>query len=1093
MKNLLIAACAIFIGTCNIYSQSPADTIDPLYRSRTLGKNAEMLILLNKAGLGQNRYIYDYNGSTSEVSRKFYDGTSNSTGTVDVVLYGDMAVATGDFNGDNADDVVTAWECANNAIYLSIPKINQENFSWTENNDTLISGVLKHVPISYNEPLLKTLRLASGYFSFSEKKSFVLSYFGVDNKMHIKLFETDSLFRIKELAEAVDTLLRPYSFDITVGDFDGDGLDEIAYLNPYLTKHSIKSKNLINSVNLDIYSKFKVFKFQPGVKRLSNNLNVEIIDKSNFSFESLFFNPSEFSIKLNSLSMSAGKTEPEGADRVFYGLAYSYSYVGSSSYESKNDSHIGINTLSVEGLKGIGNHAPNITIVPQNTASSSRFYLKCADLNGDMVDEIVCSTMSSLNGFELDSDLSFKSLFSIKLKNPYDGSGYYFRSDLLAIADLDADTSSAQKWFFPEIVLLADENGNSYYEFNIYKPVIDFSTNAHKITGITPHRCLEQFTVKTSNYSGFYVALGDFDGDGIYLEKPAHHAKRSVILPTVVLNAPPTHFDILKDKGTLDLNKIYPVDAKNKRFSAFYKNTQSSSYRTSTELRQGLGESASVGYKYGFFSSNFKAKFENISERKNESASTVLLSSGTESFADDHVYGLNVDYHLFEYPVIYKKKKIGKYLVTCPVYARKNNWYVARNLNPGIYWPEHEIENLLSYPDYETLDDIPDIMLDDQLNKQGYSSGGVEVNGKSAYTWTFVKSQSAGSTMSKFQDFKLSYGAQLKAFGWTAGISGDYSKSKMTSHKTIITDSLKIDCKFDEIDASKGDLGYIITPFVYWSSSGSLVLDYGVKLTGADWAKNYGKPDPAFIMSNKYDQIKTGADPGSKRLLTSDIVYYPFDAMPGDTITVFATVRNFSLVNTDKAVKVKFYLGDPDIAGSTLIKSVEYGEGPVDFGPIAARKYKSLSFTWKTPKVIPVDKSWLFAVIDTSKNEIHHDNNKAFIRLFTDKFPGNGEWKDRTDDLTGTPEFLLFNKLEIYYYPNPVKDKATIMFNQDKNKDIVFSLYNFLGQKLQEKLLDNCNSGWNTFPLDVSGYKPGLYYFTLRSNDFKITRKIMVE
>ena len=111
---------------------------------------------------------------------------------------------------------------------------------------------------------------------------------------------------------------------------------------------------------------------------------------------------------------------------------------------------------------------------------------------------------------------------------------------------------------------------------------------------------------------------------------------------------------------------------------------------------------------------------------------------------------------------------------------------------------------------------------------------------------------------------------------------------------------------FDKIDKNIGEVEYTLQPYVYWSKNGALVIDYNVDLTGQWWEENYGqKPDPAFIMPFRYGPEKGNTyEYESKRILTSDIRYFPFDPLPGDTITILTAVRNFSLKDMVRNLKV---------------------------------------------------------------------------------------------------------------------------------------------------------------------------------------------
>ncbi|MCK7529224.1 MAG: hypothetical protein MZV64_72550 [Ignavibacteriales bacterium] len=87
------------------------------------------------------------------------------------------------------------------------------------------------------------------------------------------------------------------------------------------------------------------------------------------------------------------------------------------------------------------------------------------------------------------------------------------------------------------------------------------------------------------------------------------------------------------------------------------------------------------------------------------------------------------------------------------------------------------------------------------------------------------------------------------------------------------------------------------------------------------WQEKYGNnPDPTFVLPWLLDPEKGFAlgDP-DKRFQTKDITFLPRKPVPGDTLTISARVRNFSLKSTSTPVSVKFYLDDPDSGGTAMI------------------------------------------------------------------------------------------------------------------------------------------------------------------------------
>ena len=75
-------------------------------------------------------------------------------------------------------------------------------------------------------------------------------------------------------------------------------------------------------------------------------------------------------------------------------------------------------------------------------------------------------------------------------------------------------------------------------------------------------------------------------------------------------------------------------------------------------------------------------------------------------------------------------------------------------------------------------------------------------------------------------------------------------------------------------------------------------------------------------------------------------------------------------------------------------------------------------------------------------------------------------------------------------YPNPVNDQSKIQFITGEPKDVVFSVFNYLGDKIYEQIIA-ANRGVNDIFINVDNYPNGMYLYSM-NNGKKIISKRMV-
>ena len=77
-------------------------------------------------------------------------------------------------------------------------------------------------------------------------------------------------------------------------------------------------------------------------------------------------------------------------------------------------------------------------------------------------------------------------------------------------------------------------------------------------------------------------------------------------------------------------------------------------------------------------------------------------------------------------------------------------------------------------------------------------------------------------------------------------------------------------------------------------------------------------------------------------------------------------------------------------------------------------------------------------------------------------------------------------------YPNPFNPTTTISFYLPKKGNVKIVIYNLLGQKVHTLLNNQMNSGLQTITWDASNFAGGVYYYTLISDKYKSTKKMLL-
>jgi hypothetical protein len=1040
------------------------DTIDPFLGNHVFKNSAELLFQVSTPSGKQSRSIYDFSNNT--MIRKI---RHNYEDEYKIPNNGNTDVITGDFDGDYADEIISAWECSNHSIAISVPEINKDSLTWTNQKFTILNSVLFYNKNNVDLAVVNNqIRLVAGDFDADPSKEFLLSYKGSDDKVHIVLYNTDNLLNLEKTTETTIDASNPYfRYDIAAGDFDGDGLDELVFMN--LDYLSLKSK----------YFKLVATVFVYDYDLINKAFDIKL--KKSISCKD--FNRICGWEQITGIALATGEFNGDGREEVICNyentdVLYPNCYPNlipphpDETTKSYRLSYF-IIEKSLTDIKVYNNTNEYIIGILTNSQTCSNWCVQkypcvvsvaAGDLNNDGIDEIASYSGTNISVLGVDKKNQFYKIDSFPI-----GTKYNFQShNIIAVADIDNDISNRGRWF-PEIIFI--DFVSDMARIGVYRPIIN---NLDSITGIEGPVDFISLNLSVNGITSCALALGDFDGDGLRLGEPTKRVS-DVFVPVMIMNAPPTHFDIINN-STLDINKLYHNSLHLDPYTQIMDFSSANSFVT--KLKYDWNLSASIKSELNsYFSKNIVSNYKGTYSLVKPAVDISVLNN-EKAVKEDKYYGLNTRFYLFEYPVFSKRKEIGSFLFVLPTMASPT-WSSYKTMDMNTISPGHQYDNLLSYPSSINFNEENNI----------YTSGEQPIGISPINVHTITSSDIFNSIIINSNNISYSLdGSSHTAMPWSGGFKHEFDTSFISSHEFKVSSNFLVNIQYAHIGEDYEGEGYSLSPYHYWSKTGVLMFDYEVNIPDEGlWHDVYGlKRDPAFILPYRFDPEKGKTlKHESLRTYTSDIRYFPFDAVPGDTITILATVRNFCLNHNAENIKVHFYLGDPDNGGE-LISSVDNGKSELTYEQITPRNFETHSFRWKTPDNIP-DNPWIFAVVEPDiEGEIRTDNNKGWIPLFgSEKFPAffptTIEENKTTDDI------------EISNFPNPAHMETTIRVKLKENRIGTLNIYNSLGQKIEKRNIIKEGIGFQYISINVSAYKPGVYYFQLTDGINSATTKMMVE
>ena len=421
----------------------------------------------------------------------------------------------------------------------------------------------------------------------------------------------------------------------------------------------------------------------------------------------------------------------------------------------------------------------------------------------------------------------------------------------------------------------------------------------------------------------------------------------SSLEPSVILNSPPTHFDVL-DGEAYDPNVCYAGNQGDCAFDSEYQRVSSTSTEVTTESSEDWGVSATVNADADFGVAQVGLEVrssygENFTE-VNGSSESQTVQVNVKARNTDKIYVFRRAYDTLEYPLYQPgaTEPDGFLLATTP-HTLSQRWIDSSSPTALDLRVNHQPGHILSYPEDLSEDENPFISPTLGANDEILSTFGrdeFEISDSSDYSYALtrgrVDSDGASSTKTWSVGATISGGGGLGALvSVSAEVSGDYTNSSISNVSTEIGDETSLIATMGAIDESFGETAYTVKPFAYWTDEAALVLDYAVEPSTSPpgqpktwWQQQYGVwPDLTLNLPRLLDyEEQAGISSDAARFISPGVFVLQGDcaspstlteeyAHPGAPLCLAAQVENYSLRDATTSTRVNFYDADPDLGG----------------------------------------------------------------------------------------------------------------------------------------------------------------------------------
>lgn len=962
---------------------------NPLIGVKTLISENEISMLWGEGDSGISAIESIYEIDNNGINLEHLTGQSGITGN------GHLSIATGDFNGDGNETFIAAWEIENEnnepVLHYYFPTdMNGSSLSWNNVNEWGVANLYAEEGAGKT---FRQMKLVTGDFDGDLKDEFVMSFHNGLGKLRLLYFDIDETMTANYIMDFMeddlpnDNKIYASQFDVAVGDFNWDGREDLAVVAA--TAHT--NGNLSGA-------KLSILTIDNNENPVFNRRLVHIFPYPGFSFNSI------------NMGVAAGDFSN---DHLGHEIAVAFRWHRTND-DSGDDTFLYLFRVVPDNTEAENPIDFHELIFDENTNSYSQSFtgdpIYALDLEaGDIYlevdnryeDELVLGIAGQGQIFEMDNNLtpSRNGGVSWHVNSTdilHDG---LYSNDFLQVKNVMND-------FRSEIVVLKNRvwnedpccfNDEQAFDFKI------FGFDENEDFGLLTELIETEHDLNATNFRRYALALGDFNGDRVCLGEPTIYQKTALVNPLVVLNPPPTHFDIL-DGTIYDVSRRYcaetgctpPGSAAGDgayHFTAIYEEVTTQANGFSTEFHTNWANTISAeaslsGYGMSLgasYSSTYGEGFSELNQQNNQ----MILTETNPATLDDDLAGYYIDYKVYEYPLLQGGNTVGYSMVFKPGFIdQQPQTGNVKSTFWETYQPKHEFGNLFSYP--TSIDDIENMGQQVKLHPGSdivnFQSGGGDGFELVIFEETLSEEQQSYTTST---EVSASAGGGFGGFGIEVSVEGEYNSEDVKTRTSSLGEEVALKAYYGSLNSDIAGAEYRIKPVIYWAKDGSLVLDYIVTLSGSFWTTHYaGKCDPAFLLPWRYEEEKGFALPElAYTQKTRDIWFSPSQPQAGEEVTIFARLYNYSFENTPSTVDVHFYKNDPENGGTFLRETM------TEFilqGRNAGLEAQVVQINWTVPMDID-PQTRIYAVIDPNENinnEVHEDNNTGWNCLLNPNCSG---------------------------------------------------------------------------------------------------------
>ncbi len=713
----------------------------------------------------------------------------------------------------------------------------------------------------------------------------------------------------------------------------------------------------------------------------------------------------------------------------------------------------------------------------RNNSRPNPLDVAAGDLDGDLDDELVMGSANvrvfdlqkgGLNnpaGFVMRETTSFEATTDWATKGEV-------LDNFLAVGNLDKLRGGSSDDFRAEIVVASqqeiDDDFGSLERQELKVQVFRFPQFGNLDSPPVPDLTLDKLFPVEGNIDirRYSLGIGDTDGGSIYLRPPARSSITEVLNPLVVLNAPPTHFDVF-GSSVYDLCKLYGENAVEQFRAEYVQLTETQrGFETKFTSDYALAAGAKANLSLGVFDVGVKmsSKYGERFEKVNNSTTSVTLKEQRSALLDDELLAYLVDFDVYEYPIMETGNTaapLSHVIVSIPGPPRRT--FIPARSTTIDYIVDHQHGNLFSYP-AEISEFLP-------VQGEVYEFTGQTISKTSGGNSSFsisrqeAVSQGVEQEVTTATTIGASIGGAFKGFGLSVDVEANYSdaqlKNRTSSYKEDVSMTGALGVGEQEIP---GDMDYTVVPSIYWDGNGSLALDYAVRLTNIGfWKTFYDKYDPAFLLLDPFKPEK-----GSEKLTeyneadryrTRDI-RFAGQPHPGGRTTIHTRMYNFGFkeIAFDPGLDVCMYYLDPEsgnqlvpIGCQTLARAIQ--------GRLNGKDLVELAFIWDIPEDLG-PQTQVVGIIDPENaypGEVHDypigngiTNNLAWACAFTQncELPESADVYFPEGSTAAGRIIKLVEGLQVG--PNPMTTHGWMQIPARLEGDVTASLYDPLGREVKQ-------------------------------------------